>query len=134
MARLPRIVVPGIPHHVTQRGNRRQEVFLQEDDYALHLFQGRFGCVAMDEAHLVAAFRYIALNPVKAKLVDAAVDWPWSSMPACLARRDDVLVLSNLFGSNLFWTVPMTSARSWQRRLIQHWNRPCLPASRLAGP
>jgi len=23
MARLPRIVLPGIPHHVTQRGNRR---------------------------------------------------------------------------------------------------------------
>ncbi|MDN5939171.1 MAG: transposase, partial [Salinisphaera sp.] len=142
MARLPRIIVPGIPHHVTQRGNRRQQVFLQQDDYALyrdlfaqhciangvacwsyclmpnhvhlilvpsddqglsraigethrryagyinarlrvtgHLFQGRFGCVAMDEAHLVAAFRYIALNPVKAKLVDSAVDWRWSSMP-----------------------------------------------------
>lgn len=28
-----------------------------------HLFQGRFGCVAMDEAHLLAAFRYVALIP-----------------------------------------------------------------------
>src|SRR4051794_26293169 len=26
MARLPRIVLPGIPHHVTQRGNRRERV------------------------------------------------------------------------------------------------------------
>ncbi|HJP20197.1 MAG TPA: transposase, partial [Alphaproteobacteria bacterium] len=27
MARQARIVVPGWPHHVTQRGNRRQRVF-----------------------------------------------------------------------------------------------------------
>ena len=32
MARIARIVVPEIPHHVTQRGNRRQEVFFCEDD------------------------------------------------------------------------------------------------------
>ena len=30
MARLPRIIVPGVPHHVTQRGSRRQRVFLEE--------------------------------------------------------------------------------------------------------
>jgi hypothetical protein len=34
-----------------------------------HLFQGRFGAVAMDEPHLLAASRYIALNPVVAGLV-----------------------------------------------------------------
>ena len=33
MTRIPRIVVPGIPHHVTQRGNRRQDVFFSDDDY-----------------------------------------------------------------------------------------------------
>lgn len=33
MARLSRIVVPGYPHHVTQRGNRRQETFFCDDDY-----------------------------------------------------------------------------------------------------
>lgn len=57
-----------------------------------HLFQGRFGSVAMDEAHLMAAFRYVALNPVKAKLVERPADWPWSSTAAHLAARDDVLV------------------------------------------
>src|SRR3972149_2766433 len=36
MARLARIVVPGLPHHVTQRGNRRQKVFLEDGDYALY--------------------------------------------------------------------------------------------------
>ena len=27
MARLARVVVPGVPHHLTQRGNRREDVF-----------------------------------------------------------------------------------------------------------
>ena len=34
MARLARIVVPGVAHHVTQRCNRRQPVFFGDDDYA----------------------------------------------------------------------------------------------------
>ena len=33
MARLARVVIPGIPHHITQRGNRRQNVFFRDDDY-----------------------------------------------------------------------------------------------------
>jgi putative transposase len=37
MARLARVVVPGMPHHVTQRGNRRQETFFVEDDYGAYL-------------------------------------------------------------------------------------------------
>ena len=37
MARMARLVVPGIPHHVTQRGNRRQQIFFCDDDYELYL-------------------------------------------------------------------------------------------------
>ena len=33
MPRIARVVVPEIPHHVTQRGNRRQRVFFRESDY-----------------------------------------------------------------------------------------------------
>jgi putative transposase len=29
---MARAVVPGIPHHITQRGNRRQELFFQDED------------------------------------------------------------------------------------------------------
>jgi putative transposase len=126
MARLPRLVIPGLPHHVTQRGNGRQRTFFEDGDYALyldlfaaaaeqahcevwayclmpnhvhaivvpsdedglrrtfgdlhrrytayvhararktgHLWQGRFGSVAMDEAHLYHALRYVSLNPVR---------------------------------------------------------------------
>ena len=37
MARLARIVLPGYPHHVTQRGNRRQDVFLCDGDFQAYL-------------------------------------------------------------------------------------------------
>jgi putative transposase len=37
MARLPRLVFPGLPHHVTQRGNGRGKTFFEEADYALYL-------------------------------------------------------------------------------------------------
>ncbi|TFY98987.1 transposase [Ramlibacter humi] len=33
MARLPRLTLPGHPHHVIQRGNNRQPVFAGEEDY-----------------------------------------------------------------------------------------------------
>jgi putative transposase len=57
-----------------------------------HLWQGRFGSVAMDEAHFVAALRYVALNPVCARLVERAEDWRWSSTRAFLRREDDHVV------------------------------------------
>ena len=37
MARLPRVVIPGVPHHVTQRGNGRQRTFFEQGDFALYL-------------------------------------------------------------------------------------------------
>lgn len=37
MPRTARIVVPDLPHHVTQRGNNRQEVFFVDDDRRMYL-------------------------------------------------------------------------------------------------
>jgi putative transposase len=37
MARLARVVVPGLPHYVTQRGNRRQQTFFRNRDYQAYL-------------------------------------------------------------------------------------------------
>ena len=153
MTRIARVVVPGLPHHATQRGNRRERVFSEDADYALyrdwlaescqrfgvevwaycqmpnhvhliltprdgeglalalsrahrlyagfinararqtgHVFQGRFGSVALDEEHVVNAARYVALNPVRARLVRRAEAWPHSSVRAHLSGRDDGLV------------------------------------------
>ncbi len=149
MARLPRVVLPGIPHHVTQRGNRRERASFEDGDFALyldlladaseraqveiwsyclmpnhvhivavpsdqdglwrtfrrlhrdytgfinarmrvtgHLWQGRYGSVAMDEPHLVSALRYVAHNPVRARLATRAQDWEWSSTRALIAGKD----------------------------------------------
>ena len=38
MARLPRLVIPGHLHHVTQRGNRRDQTFFEEGDYVLYKY------------------------------------------------------------------------------------------------
>jgi hypothetical protein len=37
MKRLPRIDIPGLPHHLNQRGNRRSQVFFEEGDYERYL-------------------------------------------------------------------------------------------------
>jgi REP element-mobilizing transposase RayT len=36
MARIARIVAANLPHHITQRGNRRQKTFFQDEDYRLY--------------------------------------------------------------------------------------------------
>jgi putative transposase len=153
MPRTARIIVPGLPHHVTARGNRREPIFFRDGDqdtyrgvlaehlrqeavevwaycfmpnhvhlilcpstedglgralggahrrwshwinaragWRGHLFDGRYASVVMDDAHLMAAVRYVSLNPVRARLASRAQDWPWSSVGAHLRGRDDGLV------------------------------------------
>lgn len=153
MARLARVVAAKYPHHITQRGNRRQDTFFCADDYRYyidtisewckkfdveiwayclmpnhvhliavpetedglrlaigethrrytrqinfrenwkgHLWQGRFSSFIMDEQYLLAATRYIELNPVKAKLVKRPEQYQWSSARAHLTAKDDHLV------------------------------------------
>jgi putative transposase len=152
MARIARVVSPGVPHHLTQRGNRRQQSFFCDDDYEAyielmaewcsrygvavwayclmsnhvhlivvpasedglrcavgeahrrysrrinfregwrgHLWQGRFASYPMDEHYLLAATRYVELNPVRAGLVKSPGAYPWSSAAAHLTGRDDGL-------------------------------------------
>ncbi len=46
MARQARIVIPDVPHHVTQRGNNRQDVFFTDDDRRLYLAVLQERCAA----------------------------------------------------------------------------------------
>lgn len=57
-----------------------------------HLWQGRFASFPMDEQYLLAAARYIDLNPVKAGIVKRAEDYRWSSARAHIQGKDDILV------------------------------------------
>ena len=165
-------MIPGLPHHVTQRGNRRQQTFFNDGDYAAYLelmrdwcrekgvqiwgyclmpnhthliavpcsedglrwaigeahrrytrrinfrekwrgylWQGRFASFVMDEPYLLAAARYVELNPVRAQLVAAAGDWPWSSARAHLSGRDDQLVkVAPLLAMVADWSAFLQSA------------------------
>jgi REP element-mobilizing transposase RayT len=48
-----------------------------------HVFQGRFkDQIVQREGYLPALCRYIALNPVRARLTTRPEDWPWSSYAA----------------------------------------------------
>ena len=66
MARLARVVVPDHPHHVTQRGNRRQQTFFCDADYELYKsllasYCAREGveiwayCLLPNHVHLIAS-------------------------------------------------------------------------------
>lgn len=50
MPRTARLVAPGLPHHVTQRGNRRQTTFFSDHDYAAYrdLLADRCGAHGVD--------------------------------------------------------------------------------------
>jgi putative transposase len=50
MSRIARVTVPGFPHHVTQRGNRRMAVFAEPSDYRLYLDLMAERCAAHDVA------------------------------------------------------------------------------------
>jgi len=65
MPRIARIVLPGLPHHVTQRGNNRQDVFFVDDDRRAYLQilgeqSERYGlavlgyCLMANHVHLIA--------------------------------------------------------------------------------
>lgn len=62
---MARVVVPGVPHHITQRGNRRENVFFVRSDYRRYLrllgdYAAERGldilayCLMSNHVHLVA--------------------------------------------------------------------------------
>ena len=57
-----------------------------------HLWQERFASFPLDESYLLAAVRYVEMNPVAAGLVEQPGEYPWSSARAHLAGEDDLLV------------------------------------------
>ena len=58
MPRIARVVLPGLPHHVTQRGNRRADVFFDDDDRRRYLFLlGQYA-----ERHGVAIWAYCLMT------------------------------------------------------------------------
>ncbi len=66
----------------TQQFNRRHAL-------VGHVFQGRFKAILVDrDNYLLAVCRYVERNPVAARMVSAAADWPWSSYGAHVCSVD----------------------------------------------
>jgi len=64
----------------TQRFNRTY-------DRVGHVFQGRYKAILVQkEAHLLDLARYVVLNPVRAGMVRAPCEWPWSSYRAMIGE------------------------------------------------
>ncbi len=54
-----------------------------------HLFQGRYKSILVEkDAHFLELCRYVVLNPVRARMVAAAEDYPWSSYGATAGLAD----------------------------------------------
>jgi REP element-mobilizing transposase RayT len=52
-----------------------------------HLLQGRFKAIVVErESYLLELSRYVVLNPVRAGMVAAPGDWPWSSYRAMVGE------------------------------------------------
>ncbi len=58
MPRLARTVFAGLPHHVTQRGNRREDVFFSDDDRRAYLEWLKEYC----ERHAVEILAYCLMT------------------------------------------------------------------------
>lgn len=54
-----------------------------------HVFQGRYKAIIVQkESYLLELARYVVLNPVRARMVRAPTEWPWSSFRATAGRCD----------------------------------------------
>lgn len=85
------------------------------EDWRGYLFQGRFAGNPMDDAHLMAAVRYVANNPVAAGMVTQAEDWCWSSARSHTAgRRATGDPLTDV--AALGWHI-----RNWRAMLARGW-------------
>jgi putative transposase len=105
MARMARVVAEGVPHHITQRGDDRREVFLLAADRRYrpsgHLWQKRFYSCALGRTDLLAALAYVDLNAVRARLTERAGKSEWSSAKAPVAGVASDALLDGWAGSEL---------------------------------
>jgi putative transposase len=74
---LSRVVLPGYPHHITQRGNRRQDVFFKTSDYEgyLELLQEWCGKEKLDiwAYCLMSNHEHLIVKPGKASNLSKAI-------------------------------------------------------------
>jgi hypothetical protein len=67
------------------------QAFNREHGRVGHVFQGRYKAILVQkETYLLELARYIVLNPVRARMVRSAKDWPWSSYRATVGQGEEI--------------------------------------------
>ena len=132
MPRISRVIAPGYPHHVTQRGNRRQQTFFSDDDYQTYVrlmsdWCGKCNveiwayCLMPNHVHL------IAVPPDKTSMSPAIGE---AHRRAHIAGKDDRLVtvrpLFDMVGREWshFLSEEVSSAESEDLRKHEKTGRP----------
>ena len=102
-------------------------------DRAGHLWQNRYFSSPLDSDYFLNAVRYVELNPVRARLVEQAEEYPWSSAATHCGAREEPLVAprprSVLFRGISDWSQWLRQGLSNETlaKLRNHTNRnlPC---------
>jgi putative transposase len=82
----------GLRQAIGEAHRRYSSIINRRHEWTGHLWQGRFSSFPMDEQYLLAAAKYIEMNPVRANLAPDPYAWQWSSAQAHAAATDDILV------------------------------------------
>ena len=82
----------GLRQAIGEAHRRYSSMINRRQGWTGHLWQGRFSSFPMDEKYLLAAAKYIEMNPVRANLAHDPYTWQWSSAQAHAAGKNDILV------------------------------------------
>jgi putative transposase len=90
------LVLPRRPESLAEAIGLAHRCFAQAINRELHrtghLWENRFYSSALDETHLWAAVRYIERNPLRARIVDRAEEYGWSSARSHVLRVEDPIL------------------------------------------
>jgi len=71
------------------------QYFNRQNQRVGHVFQGRYKAILVQkDAHLLELARYIALNPVRARMARSIKDWRWSSYRATAGLEENAQCLT----------------------------------------
>ena len=83
-----RPTLPNLSDAVRQLNGEYARWWNKKYDRVGHVFQGRFKAqIVQREGYPLALSRYVALNPVRGRLVARPEEWPWSSYAAIIGLR-----------------------------------------------
>ena len=115
MPRVARVVIAGCPHHVTQRGNNRQDVFFVDDDRRVYLEflreQALRFALSIDAYCLMTNHVHLVATPATASSLAQAVgrtNWLYTQYVNRLHGR------SGHLWQNRFFSCALDDARNWQ--------------------